>query len=109
MVGPSAARDKLDILAERVGLRPCRPEVRLEKELFHGGTKLVVHNYGHGTIKGSKALDGLGRADSDSDVGSGVSIRWRRLVAVLGLCRGGPLPGQGPSCAPAAVPLVSVR
>ena len=83
MVGPSAARDKLDILAERVGLRPCRPEVRLEKELFHGGTKLVVHNYGHGTIKVSKAHDGLGRADSDVR-----TIGQDHQVAAAGRCAG---------------------
>jgi hypothetical protein len=51
MVGPAAAPGRLEILAERVGLRPCRPEVRLEKELFHSGTKLVVHNYGHGPCR----------------------------------------------------------
>lgn len=39
---------KVDIIQEKVGLRPCRPEVRLEPELFHSGRKLVIHNYGHG-------------------------------------------------------------
>ena len=55
MVGAAAARDKLEILTERVGLRPCRPTVRLEKELFHGGTKAVIHNYGHGTMPAAAA------------------------------------------------------
>jgi len=49
MVGPEASADKLEVLAEKVGLRPCRPEVRLEMELYQNGTKAVVHNYGHGT------------------------------------------------------------
>lgn len=39
---------KVDVIREKVGLRPCRPEVRLEPELFHLGRKLVIHNYGHG-------------------------------------------------------------
>jgi D-amino-acid oxidase len=42
------------ILEHRVGLRPCRPEVRLEPERI-GGT-LVWHNYGHG--------------------GAGISLSW---------------------------------
>ncbi len=42
------------ILGHRVGLRPVRPEVRLEAETAgrdgdrHGAGRLVVHNYGHG-------------------------------------------------------------
>ena len=35
------------ILAHRVGLRPVRPQVRLESEILGTG-QLVVHNYGHG-------------------------------------------------------------
>jgi D-amino-acid oxidase len=35
-----------EILAERVGLRPVRPTVRLEAERTGGG--LLLHNYGHG-------------------------------------------------------------
>ena len=42
------------ILEHRVGLRPCRPEVRLEAERI--GDSLVWHNYGHG--------------------GAGVSLSW---------------------------------
>jgi len=42
--------NNVDIIREKVGLRPCRPEVRLEPELFHTGRKLVVHNYGHGLL-----------------------------------------------------------
>ena len=30
----------------RVGLRPLRPTVRLEKEILRNGTPLI-HNYGH--------------------------------------------------------------
>jgi D-amino-acid oxidase len=42
------------ILEHRVGLRPCRPEVRLEPERI--GDSLVWHNYGHG--------------------GAGISLSW---------------------------------
>jgi D-amino-acid oxidase len=34
------------ILGHRVGLRPLRPEVRLESEAFGDG--VLWHNYGHG-------------------------------------------------------------
>lgn len=34
------------ILDERAGLRPTRPEIRLQAELLHQGT--VIHCYGHG-------------------------------------------------------------
>jgi D-amino-acid oxidase len=43
-----------EILGHRVGLRPCRPEVRLESEPLDGG--VLWHNYGHG--------------------GAGVSLSW---------------------------------
>jgi D-amino-acid oxidase len=42
------------IVEHRVGLRPCRPEVRLEAERI--GDSLVWHNYGHG--------------------GAGISVSW---------------------------------
>ena len=42
------------ILGHRVGLRPCRPEVRLESEPIDGG--VLWHNYGHG--------------------GAGISLSW---------------------------------
>jgi len=35
------------VLTERVGLRPCRPQVRLEAEPLPGG-RVQWHNYGHG-------------------------------------------------------------
>jgi D-amino-acid oxidase len=35
------------VVAERVGLRPCRDEVRLESEPLPGG-RTLWHNYGHG-------------------------------------------------------------
>jgi D-amino-acid oxidase len=44
-----------EIMAERVGLRPARPEVRLEAERL-GRAGLLLHNYGHG--------------------GAGVSLSW---------------------------------
>jgi D-amino-acid oxidase len=54
------------ILGHRVGLRPTRPEVRLESEPFGGG--VLWHNYGHG--------------------GAGISLSWgcaaEIAAAVLG-------------------------
>jgi D-amino-acid oxidase len=53
------------VLAERVGLRPCRPEVRLEAETLPGG-RTLWHNYGHG--------------------GAGVTLSWgcaRELTAAV--------------------------
>ncbi len=44
-----------EVVAHRVGLRPARPEVRLEAERRDGGG-LLLHNYGHG--------------------GAGVSLSW---------------------------------
>ncbi|MDX3135518.1 FAD-dependent oxidoreductase [Streptomyces europaeiscabiei] len=38
---------KARIIEHRVGLRPARPAVRLERELLPGG-RVLVHNYGHG-------------------------------------------------------------
>ncbi|MFF5360554.1 FAD-dependent oxidoreductase [Streptomyces scabiei] len=35
------------IIEHRVGLRPTRPGVRLEREILPGG-RVLVHNYGHG-------------------------------------------------------------
>ena len=34
-------------MAQRVGLRPVRPRVRLDSERLEPG-RLLVHNYGHG-------------------------------------------------------------
>ncbi|HEY5400423.1 MAG TPA: FAD-dependent oxidoreductase [Trebonia sp.] len=59
------------VITERVGLRPCRPEVRLEAEALPGG-RVLWHNYGHG--------------------GAGVTLSWgcaRELTeAVLAGARG---------------------
>lgn len=61
------------VLAHRVGLRPVRPQVRLEVE--HSSTGAVVHCYGHG--------------------GAGVTLSWGCADEVLGLVRGlGPATGQ---------------
>jgi D-amino-acid oxidase len=49
------ALERAQILAHRVGLRPFRPAVRLEREAGPDGTT-IVHNYGHG--------------------GSGVTLSW---------------------------------
>jgi D-amino-acid oxidase len=49
------------VLGHRVGLRPTRPQVRLEVELT--STRTVVHNYGHG--------------------GAGVTSSWGCAAAVL--------------------------
>jgi D-amino-acid oxidase len=35
------------VVAQRVGLRPVRPSVRLEAEALPGG-RVLWHNYGHG-------------------------------------------------------------
>lgn len=63
------------ILGHRVGLRPYRPEVRLESEPFGGG--VLWHNYGHG--------------------GAGISLAWGCAAAVttgiLGTLKSGPGPG----------------
>ena len=50
------------VLAHRVGLRPLRPQVRLEAQALPGGRRLV-HNYGHG--------------------GAGVTLSWGCARAVL--------------------------
>ncbi len=42
----SSAFNEVDVIGQKVGLRPARDEVRLELEKF--GDKTVVHNYGHG-------------------------------------------------------------
>ncbi len=52
------------LLEARVGLRPCRESVRLEREVIGEGTT-VIHNYGHG--------------------GSGVSLSWGCAAEVLAL------------------------
>ncbi|HXW44587.1 MAG TPA: FAD-dependent oxidoreductase [Streptosporangiaceae bacterium] len=54
------------VLAHRVGLRPFRPEVRLEAEQLPAGP-WVVHNYGHG--------------------GSGVTLSWGCARDAAGLAR----------------------
>lgn len=51
------------VLADRVGIRPCRSTVRLEAETVGG--QRVVHNYGHG--------------------GSGVTLSWGGAEEVVGL------------------------
>jgi hypothetical protein len=67
-----------EILGHRVGLRPCRPEVRLESEPLGDG--LLWHNYGHG--------------------GAGISMSWgcaaeiTRAVQSL-RCRGESACGRG--------------
>lgn len=38
--------ENVEIIGQSVGLRPARPEIRVEIEKF--GSKTVVHNYGHG-------------------------------------------------------------
>jgi D-amino-acid oxidase len=51
-----------DVLGHRVGLRPTRPQVRLESETHPDGAR-VIHNYGHG--------------------GAGVSLAWGCAAEVL--------------------------
>lgn len=56
------------ILDHRVGLRPGRPEVRLESERLPGGG-LLVHNYGHG--------------------GAGITVAWGCAHEAAGLATAG--------------------
>ena len=55
-----------EVLEHRVGLRPGRPEVRLELERLYGGLP-CIHNYGHGGSGGNALLGMCGR---DGWVGS---------------------------------------
>jgi D-amino-acid oxidase len=55
------------VLEHRVGLRPVRHAVRLERET-HAGGPVVVHNYGHG--------------------GAGVTVAWGCARAAAGLALG---------------------
>ena len=54
------------MLEHRVGLRPGRPEIRLERETLPDGVP-CVHNYGHG--------------------GSGVTLSWGCAEETLRLVR----------------------
>lgn len=56
------------VLEHRVGLRPWRPEVRLEMETLGGAA--VIHNYGHG--------------------GAGVTLSWGCAERVVDLARSAP-------------------
>ncbi|MEZ4449468.1 MAG: FAD-dependent oxidoreductase [Nannocystaceae bacterium] len=57
-----------EILEVLVGLRPCRPEVRLEREVLGGG-RVRVHNYGHG--------------------GAGITLSWGCAAEAAALAVGG--------------------
>jgi D-amino-acid oxidase len=57
----------IEVLGHKVGLRPGRPEIRLEREDAARG-QLLVHNYGHG--------------------GSGVTLSWGCAEETLRLVRG---------------------
>ncbi|EGC37922.1 hypothetical protein DICPUDRAFT_91530 [Dictyostelium purpureum] len=63
MISPRFAKNRIEIQDVKVGLRPSRHEIRLENEFFEGGSKLVVHNYGHGgsgfTVSWGCALEAL--------------------------------------------------
>ncbi len=54
-----------EILGTQVGLRPCRPEVRVELETVAGVP--VIHNYGHG--------------------GAGITLSWGCASEAVGLLR----------------------
>ncbi len=54
------------VLGHRVGLRPTRPEIRVEDDYFDG--QIVIHNYGHG--------------------GAGVSLSWGCASTVGNLITG---------------------
>ena len=55
------------VLGHRIGLRPTRDAVRLERDLLPGG-QLLVHNYGHG--------------------GAGITVAWGCARDAAGLCEG---------------------
>jgi D-amino-acid oxidase len=59
------------VIAERVGLRPYRPEVRLEAETLPGG-RTLWHNYGHG--------------------GAGVTLSWGCAREITAAVRAGAAP-----------------
>ena len=59
------------VLEHLVGLRPCRPKIRLESESRAGG-KTVIHNYGHG--------------------GCGITLSWGCARHVLNFARQALLP-----------------
>ena len=63
------------ILGHRVGLRPTRPEIRLEFEPL--GASVLWHNYGHG--------------------GAGISLAWGCAAAVTTGIFGTPGSGPGPA------------
>jgi D-amino-acid oxidase len=62
----------VEILGHRVGLRPYRPEVRLESEPF--GSSVLWHNYGHG--------------------GAGVSMSWGCAAVIAAAVLGTPEKGS---------------
>jgi D-amino-acid oxidase len=61
------------VVAERVGLRPVRPEVRLEAEELPGG-RMLWHNYGHG--------------------GAGVTLSWGCAAELTAAVLAGPSAGR---------------
>ena len=56
----------VEVLEHKVGLRPGRPEVRLELETLPGGAP-CIHNYGHG--------------------GAGITLSWGCAEEAVGLVR----------------------
>lgn len=71
--------DRLPILEHRVGLRPTRPQIRLESAALPGGTS-VIHNYGHG--------------------GAGVSLAWGCANEVRALIEATPSGGAAHQSTP---------
>jgi D-amino-acid oxidase len=78
------------VVAERVGLRPCRPTVRLEEEALPGG-RVLWHNYGHG---GAGVTLSWGCA---AEITEGVLAGLRPYWPLTG-CPAGPGSSPGMAC-----------
>ncbi|KAM9997422.1 hypothetical protein ACTFIZ_010912 [Dictyostelium cf. discoideum] len=83
MISPRFAKNRIEIQGVKVGLRPARHEIRLENEFFEGGSKLVVHNYGHGgsgfTVSWGCAIEAIKLVDQ----GLPKLLHFNKLISKL--------------------------